>query len=308
LTDQELPRKKERESARLAKGNGKPVREKTDQNEEERLDGRLVAQVMSSLLGRKMTFEACKEWTQGMDYAPLIDIPPSQAVMEVLHAGINLVSKHVKTAAAILQKYGGDLYAVLAELDMEKDVTGWEWEKSRVVRKRALEWIPIAFKKAGISRPTESPWLPGGQRSDAQQLLESLLHSWKLLHQVLDICELESPSEEVIEWFGTLVLAFGCQLRDGPLSRFHTFSIYDHLLICHSYIQLLTWGSLACYGSWYLEAGSALWKSVMRQHTSQGGGVGGGASHDKQALQALSIRQNYAVSDVQVQRGVAGSV
>lgn len=176
LTAEELVRKVEQEKQSLERNKGKPVREKVVEGEEdERLDGRPVAAVMSGLLGKKMTFADSKEWAQSMSYPPLVNIPNHQAVLEVFHAGINLVSKHYKTAEAILKKHNVDLDSILVGYGLKKDITGWEWEKSRVVRKNAPKWLVAAFQKAGVERPTVAPWLVGGQRSQTQQLLEDLL-------------------------------------------------------------------------------------------------------------------------------------
>lgn len=106
---------------------------------------------------------------------------------------------------------------------------------------------------------------------------------------------MEAPSFKVQENFPFLVNAFGTHLRD-KLGKYHTFSVYDHLVICHSVIELWQWGSLCRYGSWFLEALNSLWKAFLKEHTSRGRGKGENANRDKQALQALSIKQHHKVA------------
>lgn len=241
-----------------------------------KLDGRKVAQVMTLLLGKKVTFEQSKEWAQSMQYDPLVAVDNEHAVIEVLHANINLVRKHYTTAKALAKQLNVDLDSVMKACGLEKDITGWEWEKSKEVRKRSEEWL-----KKGLG---------------AHPKLPVLLRIWNLLDRLMDVIEAEEPTQDQVAWFGLFVLYWGNLIRSelGPL---HPFSVYEHFLICHGYPQLKQFGSLMKYASFYLEASNSLWKATLRDKTSKDGGrVGEGSSADRQALGVLSVRQNPAVS------------
>lgn len=237
------------------------ILEKECKKDDGKLDGRLVAKVMSLLLGQKMTFEQSKEWAQSMQYEPLVEIPNHQAVMEVLHASINLVRKHYGTVKALAKQQGTVLDEVMKRSGLEKGVTGWDWEKSKEVRKRSGEWLT----KGLASHPK----------------LPALIRIWELLDKLLDICEDLKPTEDDISWFGLHFLYFGGLVR-MELGKLHPFSAYDHFLICHAWLQLKHFGSLMKLASFYLEAVNALWKAALCDSTSKGGGKGEGTNADRQ--------------------------
>jgi hypothetical protein len=224
-TIRHIPCERSFQSMRL-KGTVWEVLKKKITKEDGKLDGRLVVRVLSLLLDKKMTFEQAKEWAQSMQYDPLVDISNEQAVIEVLHAGINLVQKHFSTAKVLANQLGVDLDKAMKECGSEKDITGWDREKSKEVRKRSEEWLSKGLKN--------HPKLP------------AILQVWELMDKLLDICEKLEPTEDDISWFGLHALYFGGLVRTevGPL---HSLSVYDHFLICHAWLQMKKWSSLMKY-------------------------------------------------------------
>ncbi|KAK3278387.1 hypothetical protein CYMTET_13669 [Cymbomonas tetramitiformis] len=67
-------------------------------------------------------------------------------------------------------------------------------------------------------------------------------------------------------------------LRYGP-------GFYDHYTLCHAAaVFLKKYGSMIRYSSWVTEALNKLWKKLLKEYTTCGGGREGQADAGKQAL------------------------